>query len=50
MKTIAKVLEVMLTKPATATWTAEHLITAPAPGTSSAVPGFGPTSHWSWGG
>lgn len=39
MKTIVKVLEVMLSKPATPTWTM-----SPTP------PNFGPTEIWGWGG
>jgi hypothetical protein len=36
MKTLTKVLEVMLSKPATPTWTS--------------APVGGPVSQWSWGG
>ncbi len=50
MKTITKVLEVMLTKPATPTWTV-----AEGPGTtsgtgSSTPANLGPIGNWGWGG
>jgi hypothetical protein len=41
MKTIAKVLESMLSKPATPTWNASG---------PSAPPQLGPTGVWGWGG
>lgn len=44
MKTLAKVLETMLSKPATPTWTAS--------GTTSVTvlkPQVGPTQQWGWG-
>lgn len=43
MKTIAKVLESMLTKPATPTWTAS----ASTADTALRTP-LGPTQMWSW--
>jgi hypothetical protein len=43
MKTIAKVLESMLTKPATTTWSAS----APA-STTPLRPYVGPTQQWGW--
>jgi hypothetical protein len=43
MKTIAKVLESMLTKPATPTWTAS----APTPVTTLRAQ-VGPTQAWTW--
>jgi hypothetical protein len=51
MKTIAKVLEAMLTKPATPTWDVSELSSRPATSTAaSTVPGLGPAGGWSWGG
>jgi hypothetical protein len=41
MKTIAKVLESMLTKPATPTWNASG---------PSLPPQAGPVGQWNWGG
>ena len=41
MKTIAKVLESMLSKPATSTWNAAG---------PSVPPQLGPTGVWGWGG
>ena len=41
MKTIAKVLETMLSKPATPTWNASG---------PSLPPQVGPTQQWIWGG
>jgi hypothetical protein len=50
MKTIAKVLESMLTKPSTPIWTPE-LGSRPAVSESGAsVPGLGPVGGWHWGG
>ena len=48
MKTINKVLETMLSKPATPTWTATDI----HPHASAQVPSHfgGPTQMWSWGG
>ena len=45
MKTISKVLESMLSKPATPTWTA----TGPSVPTSLSAQ-VGPTQAWTWGG
>jgi len=51
MKTIAKVLESMLSKPATPTWDLTDLPGRPAHSTQDAtVPGLGPVGGWSWGG
>jgi hypothetical protein len=51
MKTIAKVLEAMLSKPATPTWDLADLSGRPANVTPAAtVPGLGPVAGWSWGG
>jgi hypothetical protein len=51
MKTIAKVLEAMLTKPATPTWDVSELTPRPAvSAAASTVPGLGPVGAWSWGG
>ena len=49
MKTIAKVLESMLSKPATPTWVCDDL-QLNGPQASSPVPGVGPVSLWTWGG
>ncbi len=47
MKTIAKVLEVMLTKPATPTWTVGMTSEPPM----NPIPSnFGPLQQWGWGG
>ena len=51
MKTIAKVLETMLSKPATPTWDLSDLTGRPVKSApASSVPGLGPVSGWSWGG
>ncbi len=50
MKTITKVLEVMLSTPATPTWTSTEGPRTTSGTGPSTPPNFGPLGTWSWGG